>query len=150
MKLKKVFFVVLGCISVGLGAVGAVLPLLPSFPFLLLAAFCFAKSSERLHNWFTNTKLYKNNLESYVQGRGMTWATKIRIMLTVTVLMAFGFIMMSRVPVGRIVLACVWVFHIIYFVFGIKTLRAETAGSGQESTEARETGAAEDEIPQGV
>ena len=109
------------------GAVGAVLPLLPSFPFLLLAAFCFAKSSERLHTWFIGTKLYKDNLESYVQGKGMTKKTKIRIMVTVTILMSIGFIMMSRVPVGRIVLACVWVFHIVYFLFGVKTIEAESA-----------------------
>lgn len=122
MKLKKTLFIILGCIGVGLGAVGAVLPLLPSFPFLLLAAFCFGKSSERLHNWFIGTKLYKNNLESYVQGKGMTWRTKIRIMVMVTLLMTIGFIMMHRVPVGRAILAGVWVFHVIYFVFGVKTI----------------------------
>lgn len=133
MKAKKVFFVVLGCIGVGLGAVGAVVPLLPAFPFLLLATVCFAKSSERLHNWFINTKLYKDNLESYVAGKGMTWKTKIRIMITVTILMSIGFMMMSRVPVGRIILAFVWAFHILYFIFGVKTIRTvqkiETAKS---------------------
>lgn len=125
MKLKKILYVIVGCMAVGLGAVGAVLPLLPSFPFLLLAAFCFAKSSERLHKWFTNTKLYKNNLESYVKGQGMTRKTKIRIMVTVTLLMSVGFIMMDQVPVGRIVLACVWVFHILYFCFRVKTIKPD-------------------------
>ena len=123
MKIKKLLYVILGCIGLALGAVGAVLPLLPAFPFLLLAAFCFAKSSEKLHRWFTGTKLYKNNLESYVKGQGMTWKTKIRIMITVTVLMSIGFIMMHAVPVGRIVLACVWVFHILYFVFRVNTIK---------------------------
>ena len=123
MKIKKLLYVILGCIGLALGAVGAVLPLLPAFPFLLLAAFCFAKSSEKLHRWFTGTKLYKNNLESYIKGQGMTWKTKIRIMITVTVLMSIGFIMMHAVPVGRIVLACVWVFHILYFVFRVKTIK---------------------------
>ena len=125
MNLKKVFFVVLGCLSLGLGALGAVLPLLPAFPFLMLAAFCFAKSSEKLHGWFVSTKLYKKNLESFVQGKGMTVMTKIRIMLTVTFLMIIGFIMMHAVPVGRIVLGIVWLFHILYFIFGIKTLKIE-------------------------
>ena len=78
-KLKKGILIVVGCIGVGLGAVGAVMPLLPAFPFLLLAAICFGKSSERLNQWFINTKLYKNNLESFVKGQGMTWKTKIRI-----------------------------------------------------------------------
>ena len=128
MKLKKILLVIIGCIGVGLGALGVVLPILPTVPFLLLAAFCFARSSERLNNWFIGTKLYKNNLESYVKGEGMTRKTKIKIMVTVTVLMTIGFIMMDQVLVGRIVLACVWVFHILYFVFGVKTIK-----TGQES-----------------
>ena len=124
MKIKKIGYIALGCIGVGLGAVGAVLPLLPAFPFLLLAAFCFARSSERLDRWFKGTKLYKENLESFVQGRGMTKKIKVRIMVTVTLLMSIGFVMMHAVPVGRIVLGCVWVFHILYFCFGVKTIPA--------------------------
>ncbi len=122
MKLKKLLYMVLGCLSLVMGAIGAVLPLLPAFPFLLLATVCFAKSSEKLHNWFIHTKLYKNNLESYVKGKGMTRSTKIRIMVTVTFLMAIGFAMMGQVPIGRIVLGCVWLFHIIYFAVGVKTI----------------------------
>ena len=57
MKLKKVLLVIIGCIGVGFGALGVVLPILPTVPFLLLAAFCFARSSERLNNCFTGTKL---------------------------------------------------------------------------------------------
>ena len=135
MKIKKGIYITVGCIGVGLGAIGAVVPLLPAFPFLLLAAICFGKSSERLHTWFIGTKLYKNNLESYVQGRGMTWKTKIRIMIIVTLTMSVGFIMMSKVPVGRIILACVWLFHIFYFCFGIKTLSKEDAMSASETVQ---------------
>ena len=127
MNIKKTIYLALGCIGVGLGALGAVLPLLPAFPFLLLAAFCFGKSSERLHIWFIGTKLYKINLEFYVQGIGLTWITKIRFIASVTFLMSIGFVMMHWVPAGRVVLACVWVFHIIYFLFGVKTLPQETA-----------------------
>ncbi|MGN0329910.1 MAG: YbaN family protein [Kineothrix sp.] len=123
MKIKKIIYMAVGCLGVGLGAVGAVVPMLPAFPFLLLAAFCFGRSSEKLNNWFIHTKLYKNNLESYVKGRGMTWKTKIRVMVTVTLLMSIGFMMMGKVPVGRIVLACVWLFHILYFIFGVKTIK---------------------------
>lgn len=125
MSIKKIIYIILGCTGVVIGAIGAVIPLLPSFPFLLLAAFCFAKSSEKLHTWFINTNLYKKNLESYVQGKGMTWATKIRIMLTVTLVMSFGFTMMmfKSLYVPCIILGCVWAFHILYFSFGVKTLK---------------------------
>lgn len=121
----KLVYIILGLIGLGLGALGAALPLLPAFPFLMLSAFCFARSSPRLNTWFRGTKLYKNNLESFVQGRGMTRRTKTRIILIVTATMAVGFAMMSRVPVGRVILAVVWVFHLIYFLFGIKTLRVQ-------------------------
>ena len=98
----------------------------------MLSAFCFARSSERLHSWFTSTRLYKNNLESFVRGKGMTWRTKLRIMGVVTLTMAFGFAMMGRVPVGRIILAIVWVCHILYFVFGIRTIPAAQATEESE------------------
>lgn len=52
----------------------------------------------------------------------MTKKTKIRIMVTVTILMSIGFIMMHQVVIGQIVLICVWVFHLIYFMFGVKTI----------------------------
>lgn len=124
--MKKMLYIILGCIGVGLGAVGAVVPMLPAFPFLMLAAFCFARSSEKLNNWFINTRLYKDNLADYVAGRGMTMKTKVRIMITVTLLMSIGFVMMGikGVTVGCIVLGCVWAFHIVYFIFGVKTIQA--------------------------
>lgn len=125
MDMKKIFYIIGGCISLGLGTLGAVLPLLPVVPFLLLAAICFARSSRRLHSWFLGTRLYKKNLETYVAGKGMTRQTKIRIMVTVTLLMAAGFAMMHQVAVGRIVLIGVWVFHVLYFLFGVKTIPAQ-------------------------
>ncbi len=127
MNIKRILWMMLGCLGVALGAVGAVLPMLPAFPFLLLAAVSFARSSERLHHWFTNTKLYKKNLESYVKGKGMTWSTKIRVMITVTLLMSFGFTMMfwRGIYIPCMILAGVWIFHIIYFLVGVKTYRPE-------------------------
>ena len=132
MKLKKIVYLTLGFLGLALGAVGAVLPLLPAFPFLLMAAVCFGKSSEKLDRWFRSTKLYKDNLESYVAGQGMTTRTKVRIMVVVTVLMSIGFIMMHAVPVGRIVLGCVWVFHVLYFLFGVKTIPASAAAEEKD------------------
>ena len=127
MSIKKIVFIVLGCICLALGTVGVVLPILPTVPFYLLTAFCFANSSQRLHNWFVNTGLYKKHLQSYVEKRGMLLKTKLSIITTVTLLMGFGFFMMARkgILVPCIILAVVWVCHIIYFVFGVKTIRGE-------------------------
>ena len=121
--MKKALLIVVGCIGVGLGAVGAALPFLPAFPFLLLAAVCFGKSSEKLDSWFKGTKLYKQNLETYVKGQGMTNKAKVRVVSMVSALMLIGCIIMlvRDVPkVALLVLALVWVFHVLYFAFGVK------------------------------
>ena len=118
--MKKIIYMIIGCISIVLGIVGVVLPILPTVPFVLLAAFCFARSSERLDDWFKNTKLYKeNNIKS-----GMTKRVKMRIMCSVTLLMSIGFIMMGLkgIIVGNVVLVIVWIFHMVYFMFGVKTV----------------------------
>lgn len=106
------------------GMVGVVLPILPTTPTILVAAFCFARSSTRLNSWFKGTKVYKQVLEGYVTKRSMTLRAKLTILIPVTVLLAIGFALMGRVPVGRVVLAAVWIGHIIYFGFIVKTDQA--------------------------
>lgn len=124
--MKKLLYLMIGCICLGLGALGTLIPVLPTVPFLMLAAFCFARSSEKLDRWFKRTKLYKDNLEDFAAGRGMTMKAKVRIMAAVTALMGVGFLMMGLkgIVTGCIVLGCVWVFHMVYFLFGIKTIPA--------------------------
>lgn len=122
MTIRKLCYLALGMTGLALGALGAVLPLLPAFSFLLLAAWGFGKSSDRLDRWFKGTRLYRDNLADLAAGRGLTRGAKLRIMGTVTVLMAVGFWMMHAVLIGQIVLGCVWVGHLLYFLFGIKTL----------------------------
>ena len=124
MELKRIIYILVGSLSLGLGTLGTVLPILPTVPFLMLATFCFARSSKRVDQWFRSTSIYKNNLEDYVAGRGMTKKCKIRIMSMVSILMAIGFLMMGAkgIVVGCVVLSVVWVMHVIYFCFFVKTI----------------------------
>ena len=121
-----------GLIFFGLGALGAVLPFLPTTPFMLLAAFCFARSSERLNRWFRSTKLYKTILEGYVSKREMTIKAKLAILIPVTILLAIAFYLMANVFVGRIVVVIVWAAHVVYFGFIVKTDKTANTDSNRD------------------
>ena len=72
----RVVLVACGWFAVGLGLVGMFLPLLPTTPFLLLAAFCFARSSARFHRWLLTNRWFGAYLDNYAQGRGMSLPEK--------------------------------------------------------------------------
>ncbi|HUW48971.1 MAG TPA: YbaN family protein [Patescibacteria group bacterium] len=73
---RKGIFVVAGTISLGLGALGVFLPVLPTTPFLLLSAAFYYKGSERMHRWLLNNKLFGNYIKNYKEGRGIALKAK--------------------------------------------------------------------------
>ena len=119
----RLIWLFVGFLSMGIGAVGVVLPVLPTTPFLLLASFCLAKGSARFHNWFTGTKLYKKHLDSFVKERAMTLKTKLCILLPASAMLILAFLMMQNLP-GRIVIVGLILFKYIYFFTKIKTVPA--------------------------
>ena len=127
MAIKRLIFLILGLLCLTLGTIGVFLPILPTVPFYLATVFCFSQSSQKLHDWFIGTELYKKHLQSFVEKKGMLMKTKVSIITTVTLLMGFGFFMMARngIWIPCIILAVVWVCHVIYFVFGVKTIRTD-------------------------
>ena len=97
-----------------------------------------ANSSKKLHDWFVGTGMYKKHLESFVQKKGMTVQTKTAVIASVTALMGFGFAMMlwKEIYIPCVILAVVWLCHVIYFVFGVKTIRTGSF-SAEPETEGR-------------
>ncbi|MDU5109089.1 MAG: YbaN family protein [Clostridium sp.] len=123
-SIKKYIYITVGLIAVVLGAIGVALPILPTTPFLLLASYCFARGSERFNNWFINTKLYKNHLESFVNERAMTLKEKVTLLAFADFMLAFPLILIdSLIMKGVIVLLILCKFY--YFIFRIKTISPE-------------------------
>ncbi len=125
--LKKAFFVALGCISLALGTIGIALPILPTVPFYLLTAFCFCQQLRAAAHLVHPTTVYKKYIGSYFRRRGMTRKAKALLIGTVTAIMLPGFILMDKVPVGRAIMAIVWVGHIVYFGFKVQTITQQEA-----------------------
>lgn len=117
---------VLGLLFFGLAAVGAVVPVLPTTPFLLLAAFFFLRSSKRLNDWFLGTRLYKRYVATFMETRSMTLRSKF-------LCAAPGVIAMSVLAVflpqlwAKVILVALVIFEIWYFIFRIKTISVEEA-----------------------
>lgn len=88
MRIRKVVWLTVASIAFGLGTAGIMLPILPTVPLYLLAAFGFANSSERLHTRFLNSKLYQRYLLPYRQAGGLP--LKCKVLLTVWVTIQIG------------------------------------------------------------
>lgn len=124
-KIVNAVFIGLGFFFIGLGALGIALPLLPATPFLILAAICFAKGSEKFHNWFLSTALYQKYVEPAVNKKEMEKAVKRKTMGILCLIFTVSFL---AVPIwhAKAAILLVALFHIYYFTFKIKTASEKT------------------------
>lgn len=88
----KSFYIVAGVVALLLGILGIFLPLLPTTPFLLLASWCFARGSSRLHGWLLSHRVFGEYLRNFEAGRGIPLKAKIvaTIMLWSSLLLGMG------------------------------------------------------------
>ena len=117
IKMKKtvnILWLILGWLSLAIGSIGVVLPVLPTTPFLLVASFSFAKGSDRFHRWFTGTKLYKKHLEDFVTDRAMTLKTKFGILLPASAMLIIAMLLVPSIHF-RIFIVFLIIFKYVYF-----------------------------------
>ena len=117
----KIIFIILGTLSLGIGILGIILPILPTTPFLLLTSYCYAKGSTRFHQWFTNTKLYKKHLESFVKNKSMTRRQKWTLMIVVDVMLMITFFWIDNLVIKILIIVLILLKH-LYFHTQVKII----------------------------
>ncbi|SCI73903.1 Inner membrane protein ybaN [uncultured Clostridium sp.] len=121
-KIKKYIYVTVGLLSFAIGAIGVILPILPTTPFLLLASFCFVRGSEKFDRWFKSTKMYKKHLESFVNEKAMTMKQKVMILLFVNIMLVIPIILVDNLHMRLFLLGLICI-KLYYFIFKIKTIK---------------------------
>ena len=121
MSISKLINAMIGLFFVALGSIGVFFPVLPTTPFLLLAAFFLARSSDRLNAWFESTDLYKDYIADFLETRSMTMKTKRYILTLATVMMFISGVFID-VIYARISLFLIALVMHIYFKTQIRTI----------------------------
>ena len=116
-KLRKQLLIVAGTISTAIGTLGIFVPLLPTTPFLLLAAACYIRSSERFYRWLINNRLFGTYIRNYIEGRGMPLRIKLFTIFLLWITIGISVCIVTQNLVVRIVLVLVAIgvtLHVIY------------------------------------
>lgn len=121
-RIVHFIFISAGFLFLAIGAAGAVLPVLPATPFLMLAAVCFARGSKKFHRWFTSTGLYLKYAEPAFMKKRMEKSAKQKSIAFLCTIFAVSFLLVPNMH-AKAVIALVALFHIYYFIFKIKTVR---------------------------
>lgn len=94
--IKRILLIIAGILSLVMGIIGAFLPLLPTVPLVLLAAFCFARSSERLHQWMLSHRYFGPIIENFQVGRGIPRRVKYRTIVIIWISMGISCLIVAR------------------------------------------------------
>jgi uncharacterized membrane protein YbaN (DUF454 family) len=120
MAVKRGFFLIIGLCSLVLGIIGIALPLLPTVPFILLAAFCFARSSERLHQWLVTHPWFAEGIYQWQSKRALSRSLKRKAMLMSCLSFVISITIVPIVWV-KIMLLCM-MFVLLFFLWRIPEL----------------------------
>ncbi len=136
-RMIKGLWIAGGSLSVALGVIGIFFPVLPTTPFLLLAAFCYARSSRRFYDWLLNNRWFGAYIRNYREGRGIPLTEKILAISSLWLTIGFSILFVVRVMWVKLLLLAIAVGVTIHLVC-IKTLHKETAVVAIKKTEPSE------------
>jgi len=104
VNLSRGILIVAGTLFVGLGILGIFLPLLPTTPFLLLAAACYARSSERFYNWLLKNRWFGRYIKNYLEGKGVPLRVKVLSICFLWLAIVYSVVFVVDILLVRIIL----------------------------------------------
>jgi uncharacterized membrane protein YbaN (DUF454 family) len=115
-RLKRQLLITIGTICVAIGVIGIFIPILPTTPFLLLAAACYMRSSQKFYNWLMNNRLFGTYMRNYIEGRGIPIKVKVFTiaLLWVTIGISVWAVANWVVTVILLIIATAVTLHIIF------------------------------------
>ena len=139
-KLVRTLWFIAGTICVVLGAIGIVLPILPTTPFLLAAAACYYKSSPRMHRWLLNNKWFGEYIRNYTEGKGLTKKTKITALALLWATIGISTVfMLNRLLSAQLVLPMQIIMIAVAIAVSLHILRLPTFKKTKENTQIQNT-----------
>ena len=126
--IRKMVLIFAGTVFVGLGLLGMFLPLMPTTVFLLLAAYCYSRSSERFHAWLLRNRLFGNYLSNYKAGNGISMRQKVTTTIFLWASIGFSIWLIGGGFWSTLLLIAVAI-AVTFHLFMIKTYKPETEES---------------------
>jgi uncharacterized protein len=125
--IARALWLTAGLISLVIGGIGMVLPILPTTPFLLASAACFCKSSPRMYNWLLNNKWFGEYIKNYKEGRGLPMKTKITALTVLWITISFSAVfLLNRLLPTQLVLPMQIIMVAVAIAVSIHILRLPT------------------------
>ena len=118
---RKYLLILAGSISLVLGIIGILIPVLPTTPFLLLASFCYLRSSKRLYDWMLDNRVFGLYIYNYLTHRAIKRSVKVVTLILLWLTLTISIILVSNVYL-RIFLVAVGI-GVSVHVLSLKTLR---------------------------
>ncbi len=120
----RILYLTLGVITLVLGSIGIILPILPTTPFFLLTAFCFARGSQKFHDWFLASKLYKKHISGFAEHKAMSIRGELTLMTCVSLMLMLSCIIANSMVVS-IILPILVLIKYTYFILAVRTVSSE-------------------------
>ena len=120
-KLIRILWILLGSLFVGIGYLGIFVPGLPTTIFLILAAGCYIRSSEKLYNWLINNKIFGKYIKDYYEGKGMPLKSKILAFSMIIIFCSFAIFFVIELIWVQLIVGLAGIIVISYIILRVPT-----------------------------